>query len=519
MDIKDTSEYKLNSPIQTPAQEDNNSGQADKNKSLQQVRTDEIDEIFQLAVKHQLDNRLTDAEQLYHQLLEQQPIHLQSLYNLASLRQTQGDLESAIAFYQKILKLNPDNGKVYLQLGKIYQQQGSLQDAISAYRQGISLINPCYAEILTNRKNNKTNNNINLEVREKISVTPPEHQGEVSVSNYRFPEIPSVPKEVAQRPFWSVVLPVYSNDERVNYILECLLSILTQWTGEEEMEIVVVDDNSPIPLQDLVNQLGIGIVNYYRNSENRGAYRNFNTAVAISKGQWIHLLHDDDYVLPGFYNRLRESLEEFPDSVGAAFTGYQNIDEQGKVIFSQQIYEQEQRIIKDFAERIGITNPLNMPAVVVRRSTYEHLGGYLPELNYTGDWEFYKRVSAFYDWWYEPEILACYREHSQNITTESMLSGSKGTDVRKAIEISEKYLLDEISVKSRHYHFACCLNNAIIPLKAGQISGALLLLQEALKIDNSPDSVTKLFSWLKQDDLSTLRDEIVSRLLSEGLKV
>ncbi|WP_414622975.1 glycosyltransferase [Calothrix sp. CCY 0018] len=471
----------------------------------------ETDAILELAVKHQLGNRLADAEQLYHQVLEKQPLHLQALYNLASLHQTQGDLESAIAFYQKVIKINPNDGEVHLQLGKIYQQQGSLQNAISAYRQGISLINPCYAEVLKNRTS--------LEVSKTVSVTPPEHQGEVSVSDYQFPEIPRVSKELGKRPFWSVVLPIYSNNERVNYILECFVSILTQWNGKEEMEIVVVDDNSPIPLKDLVDELGIGIISYYRNNENRGAYRNFNTAVAMSKGKWIHLLHDDDYVLPGFYNRLRQSLEESPDSVGAAFTNYQNVNEQGKVIFTQQLYEHEPRIIKDFAERIGITNPLNMPAVVVRRSTYEHLGGYLPELNYTGDWEFYKRVTAFYDWWYEPQILACYREHSQNITTDSMLSGSKGTDIRKAIEVSEKYLSDEISVKSRHYHFACCLNNAIIPLKAGKTSGALLLIQEALKIENSPQSVTKLFSWLKQDELSALRDEIVSRLLLEGLKV
>ena len=471
----------------------------------------ETDAILELAVKHQLGNRLADAEQLYHQVLEKQPLHLQALYNLASLHQTQGNLESAIAFSQKVIKINPNDGEVHLQLGKIYQQQGSLQDAISFYRQGISLINPHYAEVLKNRTN--------LEASKTVSVTPPEHQGEVSINDYQFPEIPRVSKELAKRPFWSVVLPIYSNNERVNYILECFVSILTQWNGKEEMEIVVVDDNSPIPLKDLVDELGIGIISYYRNNENRGAYRNFNTAVAMSKGKWIHLLHDDDYVLPGFYHRLRQSLEESPDSVGAAFTNYQNVNEQGKVIFSQQLYEHEPRIIKDFAERIGITNPLNMPAVVVRRSTYEHLGGYLPELNYTGDWEFYKRVTAFYDWWYEPQILACYREHSQNITTDSMLSGSKGTDIRKAIEVSEKYLSDEIIVKSRHYHFACCLNNAIIPLKAGQISGALLLIQEALKIENSPQSVTKLFSWLKQDELSVLRDEIVSRLLLQGLKV
>lgn len=188
--------------------------------SSQQLETNTI---FELAVKHQLDNCLADAEQLYHQVLEKQPLHLKALYNLASLHQTQGDLDSAIAFYQKVININPNRGEVYLQLGKVYQQQGSLKNAISAYRQGISLINPHYAEVLKNKTD--------LESK-TLSVTPPLHQGEVSINDYQFPEIPKVSK-LGKRPFWSVVLPIYSNNERINYILECLVSILTQWTGKD----------------------------------------------------------------------------------------------------------------------------------------------------------------------------------------------------------------------------------------------------------------------------------------------
>ena len=387
----------------------------------------------------------------------------------------------------------------------------SISEALSTYRQSLKLFNPLYAsaiEAYTGCEKNK-----------EVQTTSVISQEEVIVGGTPFPSIPTVANDTVKRPFWSVVIPIYSTDKRSHYLLECLVSVLRQWSGEAEMEIIVVDDASPVSIKELIDEIGGGIIKYYRNSQNRGAYRNFNTAVAISRGQWIHLLHDDDYVLPGFYQRLRESLEKSSSSVGAAFTGYENVDEQGKVIFSQQLYKQQRGIAKGFIEKIGIANPLNMPAVVVRRSTYEHLGGYLPELNYTGDWEFYKRVSTFYDRWYEPEILARYRQHSQNITTESTLSGKNGTDIRRAIEVSEKYLSDEITVKSRHYHFAWCLNNAIIPLKAGKISGALLLLQEALKIDNSPQSVTKLFSWLKQDDLSALRSEIVSRLFLQSLKI
>ncbi|MBV6623605.1 MAG: tetratricopeptide repeat protein [Rivularia sp. (in: Bacteria)] len=462
---------------------------------------------FDLGNSHQAKSQFKKAAEAYQQAIALKPDFVEAHYRLGMMLQKQGELEAASDSYQKVLQINPEFSDAYLNLAKIRQQQNNLKQAISAYCHWLKLINPHYASAMATQTCNK---------QKEVQITPPVSQEEVIVGGYGFPSIPVVSNHTSERPFWSVVLPIYSTDKRSDYLLECLVSVLRQW--KEDMEIIVVDDASPLSIKDLISEIGGGIIQYYRNSQNRGAYQNFNTAVAISRGHWIHLLHDDDYLLEGFYQRLQESLENSSSSVGAAFTGYENVNEHGQVIFSQQLYKQQRGIAKGFVERIGIANPLNMPAVVVRRSTYEHLGGYLPELNYTGDWEFYKRVSAFYDWWYESEILARYRQHSQNITTDSTLSGSKGTDIRRAIEVSEHYLLDEITVKSRHYHFSWCLNNAIIPLKAGKISGALLLIQEALKIDNSPQSVTKLFSWLKQDNLSGLRDELINRLLLISLK-
>ncbi|MDZ8260543.1 tetratricopeptide repeat protein [Nostoc sp. ChiQUE01b] len=459
-----------------------------------------------VARKKALD--LKNAVTCYKQAIALQPNLLEAHYNLGLALQEQGEFEEAIASYQKLLELNPNDGEVYLNLGKIYQQQDQYQKAVSAYQQGLKLINPHYAKALAAGKD--------AEISQKISVTPPIPQGEVIVGRHRFLAIPPIAHD-RKRPFWSVVLPIYSTNNRTNYLFECLVSVLRQWSGEEEMEIVVVDDASPVPLKDLVDEIGQGIIRYYRNSQNRGAYQNFNTAVAISQGQWIHLLHDDDYVLPGFYARLRQSLETCSPSVGAAFTGYENINEQGKVVFSQQIYGDNRGIAENFIQMIGVGNPLNMPAVVVRRSTYEHLGGYLPELNYTGDWEFYKRVTAFYDWWYEPEILARYRHHTHNITTESILSGSQSKCLRRAIEISEDYIPVEITAKSRSHHFNYCLLQARIPLQFDKVEGALRMVQEALKIDRSSGAVANLFTWLQHDEAALLRDEITSRLLSLSL--
>ena len=460
----------------------------------------------ELGLSLKKEGDLTAAVACYRQAITLQPELASAHYNLGWALQQQGNLQEAIACYQQALELNPSYAEVYNRLGKIYQEQNNLKEAIAAYRQGLKLLNPRYAEAVAAYQGSAP--------AEAEPALPQLPQGEVMVGGHQFPAIPPVSVSEDKRPFWSVVIPVYAVSKRIPYLLECLASVLAQWSRKEEMEILVIDDASPLPLAELVNSLGAGVVRYYRNRSNLGMHRNFNLGVALSRGQWIHLLHDDDYVLSGFYSRLKKSLEGCSDSVGAAFTGYENINEKGEVVFSQQVYGEHRGIAEDFLRRIGVANPLNPPAVVIRRATYERLGGYRPELTYTGDWEFYKRAATFSDWWYEPGILARYRKHSHNITTEFSLSGAKGTCIRSAIEISESYLPEEITAKSRSYHFNRCLADTAIPLKAGRVTGALRLLQEALRLDRSSQAVAKLFAWLGKDEAVPLRDEIVSKLLS-----
>ncbi|MEH2458502.1 tetratricopeptide repeat protein [Nostoc sp.] len=436
---------------------------------------------------------------IYHkQAIALQPDLLEAYYNLGLALQSQGELEEAIAFYQKLLQLNPNYGQVYLNLGKIYQQQKQFQKAVSAYRQGLKLINPHYAKALASDED--------AEILQQAPVTPPIPQGEVIVGKYSFPAIQPVVDHTINRPFWSVVVTVYN---RIDYLLECLVSVLAQWEGAEQMEIIVMDNASRTPIFQLVNSIGQGIIHYYRNPQNLGVPGNWNAGIALTRGWWVHLLHDDDYTLPGFYSRLQEGLEGCSDSVGAAFTGYQNINEKGEVIFRKQVYGEQRGIAKNWLQRIGVSNLLNMPAVVIRREAHQQLGVYHPELTYTTDWELYKRIAVSYDWWYEPEILACYRQHANNITSELLLTGKQTISIRRAIEISESYFPIEdsaqITTECRSYYFLYCLKLALIPLQAGNLTGAWQVLEEALKIDHNPKAIAKLFSWLTQEETTPLR--------------
>ncbi|MEH2057463.1 MAG: tetratricopeptide repeat protein [Nostoc sp.] len=470
----------------------------------QQLHYAQLNNKLGVARKKALD--LKTAVTYYKQAIALQPDLLEAYYNLALALQEQGEFEEAIASHQKVLELNANYGEFYFNVGKIYQQQNQFQKAVSAYRQGLKLINPHYAKAVAASED--------AEIPQQLPVTPTIPQGEVIVGQYSFPTIPKVADDTVKRPFWSVVVTVYN---RTDYLLECLASVLAQWQGEEQMEIIVMHDATTTPVFEVVNSIGKGIIHYYRNPQNLGLPGNWNAGIALTRGHWVHLLHDDDYILPGFYSRLQESLEGCSDSVGAACTGYQNINEKGEVIFCQQVYG-ERGIAQNWLQRIGVSNSLNMPAVVIRREAHEQLGVYHPELTYTSDWEVYKRIASVYDWWYEPEILARYREHANNVTTELLLTGKQMVSIRRAIEISESYFPTEHSAKittqSRSYHFLYSLELALIPLRAGNMTGVWQGLEESLKIDRSPEAVAKLFSWLTREEAAPLRDEIASRFIS-----
>lgn len=451
---------------------------------------------------------MNNAVAYYRQAITLQPDLWEAHHNLGLVLQAQGNLEEAIACYHQALELNSNYGEFYLSLGQIYQIQHKLEEAAVAYRQGLKLINPRYAEAVEAYQGSATPTE---------EHTPPQLQlGEVTVGNYQFPVIPPVAESEQKRPFWTVIIPLYNRKE---YLLECLASVLTQWQGQEEMEILVMDNASNPPLYDLVNAIGGGIVRYYLNPENIGARRNFNLGIALSRGKWIHLLPEDESVLPGFYSKLQQSLEGCPDSVGAAFTGYENINEKRQVIFTQKHALMHQGINQEWLQRIGVSNPLNPCATVIRRVAHERLGVYDPANLYTPDWELYKRIAAFYDWWFEPGILARYRQHSHNMSSEVFSAGVQGEYYRKGIEISESYLpveyREQITAKARRHYFNLCLTQAQIPLKAGNLTAAFRLAQEAIKIDGSPEAVTKLFTWLTTDDVAPLRNAIAEKMMAQ----
>ena len=252
------------------------------------------------------------------------------------------------------------------------------------------------------------------------------------------PPPPLIPdtKGSGTRPYWSVMIPSYN--PRAAYLEETLRSVLAQDLGPEQMQIEVVDDCSPQgPPVELVHRIAGDRVPVHRERKNNGLAGIWNRCIERARGEWVHILHQDDIVLPGFYEHLRKGAEQ--SDAGAIFCRFAMVNSKGHWMRISELYRESVGLLDDWHEAITAVQPLQCVAIVVRRAVYEHLGGFRPQLRYALDWEMWQRIAAHYSFWFEPAILACYRMHPASASTSLMLEAVDTRDVRSVIDMSMAY--------------------------------------------------------------------------------
>lgn len=254
----------------------------------------------------------------------------------------------------------------------------------------------------------------------------------------RIPKQPPLIKPVTSnnRPQWSVMIPAYNC---IQYLKDTLLSVLEQDKGEAAMQIEVIDDYSTDgDVAELVQEVGKGRIKYYRQPQNVGSLRNFETCLNRATGHWIHLLHGDDLVKHGFYAEIEMLFGNYPQA-GAAFTKGFYINEKGYETGIERQLKEEPGIIDNWLLKIAVRQRLQPPCIVVKREVYEKLGSFYGA-HYGEDWEMWVRIAARYPFAYSPKCLAFYRVHDNNITSRSFISGQYIKDVKTIIKLIQQHI-------------------------------------------------------------------------------
>lgn len=251
------------------------------------------------------------------------------------------------------------------------------------------------------------------------------------------PRIEPLPEETA-RPLISVMIPVFNSGEFLKRTLE---SVLCQDLGPEDMEIQVLDNcSTKDDPETLVRELGGTRVGYFRHPTNIGPNENFNACIRRARGRWVHILHADDIVLPGFYAEARQTIRTHSD-ISALVFRVVYIDANGMWRHLAELEAPTARILDQrFVDRQLTIQRIQSVGMVVRRDTYEELGGFRPDLPYCDDWEMWNRIVLCKPVFYVPELLACFRIHDGSDTTSLVRTGQNVIDERRCIKMSTSHL-------------------------------------------------------------------------------
>jgi glycosyltransferase involved in cell wall biosynthesis len=312
------------------------------------------------------------------------------------------------------------------------------------------------------------------------------------------------------RPLWSVMIPTYNC---ANYLRETLASVLAQDLGPELMQIEVVDDCSTLDDPEaIVKELAGDRVSFYRQPQNVGHIQNFDTCLQRSRGRLIHLLHGDDLVMPGFYNKLQAGFDRHPE-IGAAFSRHVFIDELTNWTKLSDLEQTHSGILTNWLEKIAVRQLIQTPSIVVRREVYERWGGFDRRMKCWGeDWEMWVRIAAQYPVWYESQPLAQYRQSSTSLTGKTLRTGENIQDFRQAIEIVKEYLPSQKSATLNRYALKNYANYALITadafIKAKDRSAAIAQIRAAIACHFSLSTIPMLLKL----SLKAVNREISSKL-------
>jgi len=255
------------------------------------------------------------------------------------------------------------------------------------------------------------------------------------------------------------------------------------------MQIEVVDDcSTEDDPETIVKEIGQGRVHFYRQPHNVGVPRNFETCLQRSRGYLIHLLHGDDYVREGFYQKMGKAFEQEPN-IGAAFCRHIFMDEQGHWQGISELEQTQSGILENWLERLALEQRIMTPSMVVRREVYEKIGGFDRRLICAEDWEMWVRIAANYPIGYEVEPLAVYRMHTNSNTGRHIRTAEDMRYTRIAIDIFSTYLPPDISPRvtrqARQTYAQSALYMANQTAKEGDRVATLNQLREAFAFSRS----------------------------------
>ena len=176
-----------------------------------------------------------------------------------------------------------------------------------------------------------------------------------------------------QSPLVTIAIPAY----KAGHLHESLASALSQ--TYENIEVVVVNDQSPEDVATVVASFNDSRIRYFENAQNVGREdpsKNWNECLRQARGEWFCLLCDDDVYDARFVEELLQVSERYPkcDVLRSGVVVIDGEDHEVSIYPESPEFETMEQYMWDFFHS---RRRQTISEFMLRRSAMEEAGGYV----------------------------------------------------------------------------------------------------------------------------------------------
>lgn len=296
------------------------------------------------------------------------------------------------------------------------------------------------------------------------------------------------------KPKVSVIIPSYNHKKFINKALD---SVVNQ--SYENIQIVVVDDGSVDESSDLIEDYKQKCNRelIFVKQNNQGAHAAINRGLQLSNGDYLAILNsDDEFELDRIQSCIDRSLECNDESIIVSYINV--VDQFGKSLGIKRAYQNmhpwrveniEKTFLNTFNSKLNLlqSNYISTTSnLFFSRFVYEKIGNFRP-LRYAHDWDYFLRISNYFNILILEKPLLKYRLHQTNTINENQarmvfeICWTLAENVPSVIRSTLQYLANQddiLDLWNRLFH-------STEVLKCEKILINLLFFKYALQIKDS----------------------------------
>ena len=207
----------------------------------------------------------------------------------------------------------------------------------------------------------------------------------------------------------SILMNCFNGEKYLSQAIESVLSqSFTNW------EVIFWDNQSTDKSASIFKAYGDSRLKYFYAPRHTFLYEARNLALEQAQGEFIAFLDVDDWWMP---NKLEKQISLFDNlSVGFVCSNYLVVNQEKSRKF-KAIKKRipSGRILSELLKNYYI----GLVTLIVRRSALDYLDkAFDPRFHVIGDFDLTVRLSVFFNLEVSQEILACYRIHGENESSQ-----------------------------------------------------------------------------------------------------